>query len=108
VYTLNFSELFKEDVKSSVGYIKHTLQAPVAAQRLKDEIKKTYKKIKETPLLYPAVPDEYLASMGFRFVMVKNHMIFYIVEEKQINIIRFLYGPRNWINILKNEIPPEN
>ena len=45
MYTLNFSELFRGDVKSSVSYIKHTLQAPVAAQRLKDEIKKTYKKL---------------------------------------------------------------
>ena len=101
MYTLNFSELFRGDVKSSVDYIKRTLQAPAAAQRLKDEIKKTYKKIKETPFTYPAVPDEYLASMGFRFVMVKNYMIFYIVEENQINIIRFLYGHRDWMNILK-------
>jgi len=103
MYTLNFSELFRGDVKSSVSYIKHTLQAPAAAQRLKDEIKKTYKKIKETPFIYPAVPDEYLASMGFRFVMVKNYMIFYIVEKEHINIIRFLYGHRDWINILKEK-----
>jgi plasmid stabilization system protein ParE len=102
MYTLNFSKLFREDVKTSVNYIKHTLQAPLAAQRLKDEIKKTYKKIKESPFIYPAVPDEYLASMGFRFVMVKNYMIFYIVEGKQINIFRFLYGHRDWINILEN------
>jgi len=57
MYTLNFSNLFREDVKS---------------------------------------------AMGFRFVMVKNYMIFYIVEEKHINIIRFLYGHRDWINILEN------
>jgi plasmid stabilization system protein ParE len=102
MYTLNFSKLFREDVKSSVKYIKHTLQAPAAAQGLKDEIKKTYKKIKEMPFIYPAVPDEYLASMGFRFVMVKNYIIFYMVEGKQINIFRFLYGHRDWINILGN------
>jgi plasmid stabilization system protein ParE len=40
--------------------------------------------------------------------MVKNYIIFFIVEENQINIIRFLYGPRNWINILKNDIATEN
>jgi plasmid stabilization system protein ParE len=101
MYTLHFSGLFRGDVKSSVDYIKRTLQAPAAAQRLKDEIKKTYKKIKETPFIYPAVPDEYLASMGFRFVMVKNYMLFYMVKENQINIIRFLYGHRDWIHILR-------
>jgi len=102
MHTLNFSEKFREDVNSSVEYIKHTLQAPVAAQRLKDEIKKTYKKIKRTPFIYPAVPDEYLASMGFRFAMVKKYMIFYIIAKKQINLVRFLYGHRDWINILEH------
>jgi plasmid stabilization system protein ParE len=94
--------MFKEDVKSSVNYIKHTLQAPVAAERLKSEIKKTYKIIKVTPLIYPIVPNDYLASMGFRFTMVKNFMLFYIIGEKEIDIVRFLYGHRDWINILKN------
>jgi hypothetical protein len=29
-------------------------------------------------------------------------MLFYIIEEKEINIVRFLYGHRDCINILKN------
>jgi plasmid stabilization system protein ParE len=48
------------------------------------------------------VPNDYLASMGFRFTMVRNYMLFYTIEEKEINIVRFLYGHRDWINILKN------
>ncbi|MDR2922787.1 MAG: type II toxin-antitoxin system RelE/ParE family toxin, partial [Treponema sp.] len=89
------------DVKSTVNYIRNTLQAPAASERLKDEIKRTYKNLKQNPFMYPVVPSNDLASMGFRFIMVKNYMLFYIVEEKQVNIIRFLYGRRNWINILK-------
>ncbi|MHC6204293.1 type II toxin-antitoxin system RelE/ParE family toxin [Breznakiellaceae bacterium SP9] len=102
MYKLVFGETFKEDVKSSVNYIKQTLQAPIAAERLKNEIKKAYKTIRDTPFIYPIVPNEYLASLGFRFTMVKNYMMFYIVEEKQINIVRFLYGHRDWMNILKD------
>jgi plasmid stabilization system protein ParE len=102
MYKLNFTNKFKEDVKHCVNYIKHTLQAPVAAERLKAEIKKTYKIIKDTPFIYPVVPNDYLATLGFRFTMVKNYMLFYIVAKKQINIIRFLYGHRDWINILNN------
>jgi plasmid stabilization system protein ParE len=103
MYKLIFAKSYKEDVQSSVDYIKHTLQAPVAAERLKGEIKKTYKIIKENPYIYPIVPNEYLALKGFRFTMVRNYMLFYIVEEKQINILRFLYGHRDWMNILKDE-----
>jgi plasmid stabilization system protein ParE len=102
MYKLIFAKNFKEDVKSSVNYIKHTLQAPIAAERLKSEIKKTYKSIKDMPFIYPVVPNDYLASRGFRFTMVKNYMLFYIIEEKEINMVRFLYGHRDWINILKN------
>jgi plasmid stabilization system protein ParE len=89
-----------EDIQSSVNYIKHNLQNPVAAQRLKVEIKKTYIKIKKNPFMYPAVPVKDLALKGYRFTTVKNYMMFYKVKEKHINIIRFLYGPRDWINIL--------
>ncbi|GHS86924.1 hypothetical protein AGMMS49957_05890 [Synergistales bacterium] len=76
MYQLRFSGAFRDDVSAAVKYIKNTLQAPVAAGRLKNEVKKTYKALKETPLIYPLAHDEYLATLGFRFVMVKNYMLF--------------------------------
>ena len=102
MYKLSFTQSFHYDLKSSVNYIRNTLQNPTAANGLKDEVKKTYLKIKQTPFIYPAVPDEYLASIGFRFIMVKNYMLFYKVENNTVNIIRFLYGRRDWKNILEN------
>jgi plasmid stabilization system protein ParE len=101
MYKLNFSKNFKNDVKSSVNYIKNTLQAPMASEKLKDEIRKAYKKIKQNPYMCPIVPNSYLANMGFRFTKVKNYMLFYIIEVNEINIIRFSYGRRDWINIIK-------
>jgi plasmid stabilization system protein ParE len=103
MYKLKLSNYIYEDVRSSISYIKNNLQNPVAAQRLKIEIKKTYKKIKENPFIYPEVPVEHLALKGYRFTIVKNYMLFFKVKEKQIDIVRFLYGPRNWIHILKEE-----
>ncbi|MCL1928440.1 MAG: type II toxin-antitoxin system RelE/ParE family toxin [Treponema sp.] len=102
MFNVKFSNYLFEDVESSVNYIKYVLQNPVAAKRLKNEVQKAYKKIKENPLIYPLVPVEYLASKGYRFSMIKNYMLFFKVKEKQINIVRFLYGPRDWINILGN------
>ena len=102
IYTLNFSNYIFEDVKSSVRYIKYVLQNPIAAQRLKNEIKITYKKIKENPKVYPPVPIENLALKGYKFTMIKNYMLFFKVNKNQINVERFLYGPRDWINILNS------
>lgn len=100
MYSLKLSDPFIDDVASALEYIMQTLQAPAAAQRLKDEIKKSYKTIKETPFIYPVVPDKYLASLGYRFKMVNNYMLFYTVEKNVIEIVRFLYGYRDWQNIL--------
>jgi plasmid stabilization system protein ParE len=36
--------------------------------------------------------------------ITKNYRLFYIIEEKEINIVRFLYGHRDWINILKIQV----
>jgi len=101
MYKLSFTKSFREDLKLSANYIKNVLQNPVASQRLKDEVKKAYKKIKENPFIYPFVSDEYLASIGYRFKIVKNYMLFFTVEDKTINIVRFIYGYRNWIDILE-------
>jgi plasmid stabilization system protein ParE len=88
----------------SVDYIRNTLQNPIAANNLKDVVKKTYKNIKGNPFLYPTVPNDYLFSLGYRFAIVNNYIIFYYVTEKTINITRFLYGHRDWINILDKKL----
>ena len=105
---LVFADTFGDDVKLALKYIKHTLQAPKAADKVKIEIKKAYKKIKNRPFIYPIVSNDYLASMGFRFIKIKNFMLFYTVEEKEIHIVRFLYGRRDWVSILKNTSIIEN
>jgi len=102
MYKLKFSKYIYEDIESSFNYIKYVLQNLIAAQKLKTEVKIAYNKIKINPFIYPAVPVEHLALKGFRFTMVKNYMLFFRVKENEINIERFLYGPRDWINILEN------
>ena len=99
MYRLKISKLYKEDTYSSYNYIKNKLEAPMAANNLKN-------KIKENPKIRPLVHDKYLASLGYRLINVKNYMIFYIIgdDNKHIKIIRFLYNKRNWINILKESI----
>jgi plasmid stabilization system protein ParE len=103
MYRLRFSKLYKEDVDSSYNYIKNKLEAPMAADNLIKEILEKLNKIKENPNIRPLVQDKYLASLGYRSISVKNYIVFYNINSnnKYINIIRFLYKKRNWINILK-------
>jgi len=77
----------------------------MAANNLKKEIKEKLFEISENPTHRPLVNDEYLANFGYRLKKVKNYLIFYIIGEdnKHIKIVRFLYGRRDWMSILKEK-----
>jgi toxin ParE1/3/4 len=104
-YSLNITDIAEEDILSTVKYIANELKNSVAANNLLDEIEKHEKILEETPGIYPAVHDEYLAEKGLKFVTIKNFLLFFTIDKKNktVNIIRFLYGRRDWKNILKNK-----
>jgi toxin ParE1/3/4 len=106
MYKLIFGAHFHDDVNSAVGYIRNTLHAPAAANRLKIEVKAAYRRLRDSPFSGPAVSDEYLASLGYRYTLVKNYMMFYTVDDvaKRVFLVRFMYGPRNWSAILADAI----
>jgi plasmid stabilization system protein ParE len=102
MYTLSFSSSFFRDVHAACEYIDSTLQNPIAAANLLDELEQFLRYLKQSPLSHPLVRDAYLASCGFRMLMIKNYMLFYKVdlENKIVAIHRFLHGSRNWQEIL--------
>jgi plasmid stabilization system protein ParE len=105
MYSVNITDLAEEDILSTVKYISYELKAPKAANNLLDEIEKHENILEKTPNIYPNVPDEYLAEKGLKFAIIKNYLMFFIVDEKSmtVNVIRFLYGRRDWKNILKEK-----
>ena len=45
MYTLKYSDCYRDELKSAIKYIRQDLENPIAAQRLKEEVQETYKKI---------------------------------------------------------------
>ena len=105
MYALNITDVAEQDILHTVKYISDVLKNPTAANNLLDEIEKYEEIIKNTPNIYPFVFDQYLAGIGLKFVVIKNYIMFYIVneDEKKVDVIRFLYARRNWRNILTGE-----
>jgi plasmid stabilization system protein ParE len=101
-YSLNITDLAEEDILSTVRYISEVLKSPIAANNLLDEIERHEKILEETPYIYPFVQDENLSEKGLKYTRIKNYLIFYTIDEdnKIVNVIRFLYGRRDWKNIL--------
>ena len=105
-YFVNITNIAEEDIISAIEYITNILGAPIAADNLLNEIEEKEKILEKTPDIYPFVSDEYLARKGVKFAKVKNYLLFYIInEDKKITtVIRFLYGRRDWQNILKDTV----
>ena len=105
MYALVFSKINSSDIDQSYTYIKKTLEAPKAADELINELIEKLNYLKETPYRRPFVQDKYLASLEIRSIKIKNYVLYYSVAEdkKTVNIIRFLYKKRDWINILQED-----
>ncbi len=102
MYEVQWTSLAKDDLVHAIIYIADMLKAPLAAERLLDDIEKETAVLAENPYLFPLSHDEFIAHRGIRHMKVKNYMLFYTVNEdaRTITIIRMLYVRRDWIQLL--------
>ena len=102
-YSAAFTESAKKDIKESVDYIEFSLHNPSAADRLMDKIDEELENLEFNPYSCAVIDDPLLQTIGLRFCIVENYLLFYTVseEEKSISVIRFLHGRRNWMSILR-------
>ena len=86
-------------------YIAEELHNPVAASKRILLIDDAIQSLKENPARYPLVRDDYLASKGYRLIVVKKHLVFFIVHEKLqvVSVMRVLFGRRDWVRLLRVE-----
>ncbi len=56
--------------------------------------------LEKNPFMYPLVKDQYLNQLGYHMIPIDNFLVFYIVSGNEVQIHRFLYGKRNYLEIL--------
>lgn len=102
-YEIHITKAAERDLENALDYIELVLFNPQAADDLMDEIEKNVANLSQLPKKHTLVDDPVLKAWGIRFVTVKNYLIFYTIskQEKRVHIVRFLYGKRNWISMLK-------
>lgn len=104
-YDLHITKSTEIDLIRAADYIEYNLFYPQAANDLLDKAEKAISKLSEMPQIHQLVEDPVLKSWGIRFVLVDDCMAFFKINEenKTVYFVRFLYGKRNWLEILKNE-----
>lgn len=96
----------QDDIRDAVGYVSRTLLEPDTARGLLLRFQEEILSLANIPERFSLVSDPYLASLGFRVTSVGNYLIFYTVrrEARKVDVVRVIYGKRNWIKLVKQEI----
>lgn len=104
-YHLHITSVAQRDISQAADYIEFVLKNPKAADDLLEGTDQKINALLPFPQEHPIVEDKLLAAWGIRFTQIKNYLAFYVVEENQVTVIRFLYAKSDWISILKVGFP---
>ncbi len=101
-YRLKITPKANEDLEYIYNYIANSLFNEGAAENLMYEIEIGIMRLKQFPFSCSLVNDEILRGKGYRKLIIKNYIAFYIVDEidKQVVIMRVLYGRKKYENII--------
>ena len=99
-YNIEYSRESKEDLIEIKQYIKYNLQESETANKLILKIRKSIKTLKNNPEIYTIIDDDVIRKLEIRKLIIDNYIVFYRIKNDTIEIVRIMYGKRNWINLL--------
>jgi len=97
-YKIKIFPSAQNDLKDIVNYL-NTLSSD-AAIKYYDLIVEKIGTLTTFPKRCPPVKDTQLRLRGYRTLYVKNYIIFYIINEKTVEIRRILYARRQYEGLL--------
>ena len=99
-YKYNLTHLALTDIDEALGYISEKLFNPAAAKRLYQALLEELDGVCENPFAYPNCSCYLIDDDNIRHALVGNYALIVEVrrEEKQVNVLRFLYGGRDIAN----------
>lgn len=105
-YQIRITNTAERDLLSAADHIEFVLKNPKAADELLDEAQAQINSLHEFPERCKVVDDPVLNSWGIRYIIIKNYLAFFIIDEtkKEVNVIRFLFQKSNWKSILRQGI----
>lgn len=98
-YNVEYSKESNQDLIEIKQYIKYNLQEPEIAQNLISKIRSKINSLKDNPEIYSVITDS-IGKLEIRKLIVDNYIVFYKIENEVIQIVRIMYGRRNWLELL--------
>ncbi len=97
-YSIRFLQVAEDDLAEVITYI--AADRPSAAEALATKIERNIRLLSANPHLGQSPKEEELAKLGYRYLVVENYLVFYIMERQTIYIHRILHGARDYLSLL--------
>ncbi len=97
-YEIRFLQIAEEDFSEIISYI--AMDSPKSAANLAEKIAKDIEILSYNPQLGRVPSDEDIKILGYRYLIVRNYIVFYTIEDDKIFIHRILHGARNYKELL--------
>ena len=95
-YTLEYTELFGEELSEAVRYIATELRNPDAASRLIERTEEAIRRRSFAPEAFEPVISSRDREHPYYRIPVGNHYVLYCVIGKVMDVRRFVYAPSDW------------
>ena len=99
-FELKIFPLAQSDIEQIFQYIAIELCNPSAAVAQIDNFEKAFDNICNFPDSCPYINNEYVKDKSLHKLVVNNYLVFYRVRDNEVQIIRVIYGMRNYEVIL--------
>ena len=90
-----------DDLRQMVEYLTTQLKNPTAAVRLKTKLLHSISNLKDYPNLGAKLEN---TDVDIRYLIVEHQLVFYMVKERKIAIIRILDGRTDYLARLFSEL----
>ena len=102
-YNIEYSKDARQDLINIKKYIKYNLQEHNIAQKLIMKIKSEVEKLRNNPKIYTIIDDDIIKKLEIRKIIIDNYIVFYRINNESIQIVRIMYGRRNWMTLLQKQ-----
>lgn len=97
-YQVRLLRVAEEDFIEIISFI--AADNSTAAESIASKIEKNLDLLSGNPNLGRIPREEEIRTLGYRYLIVQNYLIFYTIEERTIFIHRILHGARNYKALL--------
>jgi len=93
-YKIEYLPSSAKDLTEIVDYIK--IDSPQSALNFLDKIDESISRLEQFPFIGVIPKDIRLQSLGYRILIIDNHLIFYVVFDDIVEIRRIISGKRKY------------